>query len=253
MYRNHRTYLVLAICLFFYTVVSSHLCAANETVITKQKTYIFYTALGSPIKDILEARIKEVFRRLDLDVKLLISPSSQRALMLANEDGDGDAFRVPNIKEIAPENTANLVQVPESIIIVALTVYTKNLSFLVEGWHSLERYHNGARIGAKILEKNIPGERTFVPTTVQLVKMLDSDRIDTMVEWDLVAENVIRNLKVMGIHKLSPPIKVQPFHIYIHKKHQALIPEIVQVLKDMKEDGAFDKIKIDVLGKFNLN
>ncbi|MCK5592302.1 MAG: transporter substrate-binding domain-containing protein, partial [Candidatus Pacebacteria bacterium] len=99
----------------------------------------------------------------------------------------------------------------------------------------------------------IPGERTFVPTTVQLVKMLDSDRIDTMVEWDLVAENVIRNLKVMSIHKLSPPIKVQPFHIYIHKKHQALIPEIVQVLKDMKEDGAFDKIKIDVLGKFNLN
>ena len=253
MYRNHRTYFVFAICLFYCTVVRSHLCTANETVVTKQKTYIFHTALGSPIKDILEARIKAAFRRLDLDAKLLINPSSQRALILANEDGDGDAFRVPNIKEIAPENTGNLIQVSESIITVELAVYSKNLSFSVEGWHSLGKYHNGARIGAKILEKNIPGERTFVPTTVQLVKMLDSDRIDTMVEWNLVADNVIRNLKVMGIKKLSSPIKVQPFQIYVHKKHQALIPEVVKVLKAMKEDGTFEKIKTDVLGKLNLN
>lgn len=242
MYRNHRDHLILMISLLFCTIVSSQLFAADKEVITKQKLYVFHTALESPIKEILNVCIHEAFSRLNLNVKLVMNPSSQRALMLANEDGDGDAARVPNIKGIDPENTGNLVQVPESILTMELAVYAKNLSFPVEGWNSLEKYHNGARIGAKILEKNIPGKRTFLPTTVQLVQMLDEGRIDTIVEWNLVAENAIKNLKRTSIKKLSPPIKLQPFYIYLHKKHQSLVPKLNQALCQMKEDGFFDKI-----------
>ena len=169
--------------------------------------------------------------------------------MLANEDGDGDAARVPNIKEIAPKNTTNLVQVPESILVMKLVVYTKTLSFPVDGWSSLENCHNGARIGAKILENNIPGKRTFLPTTIQLLKMLDSDRIDTLVEWSLIADNAINNLKMTTIKKLSPPVKLQPFYIYLHKKHQLLVPRLAKVLIQMKEDGSFERIEKGVLKK----
>jgi len=242
MNKNYRNYITLAISLLFCAFAGSHLSAADDTVNTEQKTYIFHTAIASPAREILSSRIQEAFRRLNLRAKLLISPTSQRALMLADKDGDGDAFRVPDIKKIAPENTGNLIQVPESIITMELAVYANNLSFPVEGWKSLEKYHNGARIGAKILEKNIPGKRTFLPTTVQLVQMLDSGRIDTMVEWSPVADNTIRKLKVKGIKKLSPPIKVQPFHIYVHKKHRALVPELSKTLRQMKEDGSFDKV-----------
>jgi len=253
MCENHRNYLILVMALLFCTVVCSHLFAADKTTIPKQELYVFHTTIASPAREILSARIQEAFRRLNLKAELHIAPSSQRALMLANEEGDGDAFRVPDIKKVAPENTGNLVQVPESIITMDLAVYTRNLSFPVEGWSSLEKYHNGARFGAKLLEKNIPGKRTFLPTTTQLVQMLDSGRIDTMVEWNLVADNTIRNLKVTGIKKLSPPLKVQPFHIYVHKKHQALAPKIAKALKEMKTDGTFEKIEEDVLRKYNLN
>ena len=81
--------------------------------------------------------------------------------MLADKEGDGDAFRVPHIKKIDPENTTNLVQVPESILTMELAAYTKKPSFPVEGWKSLEKYHNGARYGAKILEQKIPGKEPF--------------------------------------------------------------------------------------------
>ncbi|RZB30545.1 MAG: hypothetical protein SRB1_02825 [Desulfobacteraceae bacterium Eth-SRB1] len=84
--------------------------------------------------------------------------------MLANEDGDGDAARVPNLKEISPENTGNLVKVPEAIITIEFSVYTKDLSFPVDGWDSLKKYHNGAVLGTKLSEKNIPGKVTFLPT-----------------------------------------------------------------------------------------
>jgi len=244
MCEKNRYYLILTISLFLSIVTfSSHLFAAEKIQTAQQKTYIFHTAIQTPMKEILTSRIQEAFHRLNLNAKIVISPSSQRAMMLANEDGDGDAFRVPNIKEIAPDNTNNLIQVSESIITVRLAVYSKNFSFPVEGWNSLKKYHNGARIGAKILEKNIPGERTFLPTTVQLVQMLDSDRIDTMVEWELIADNAIQQLKIKHIKKLSPCIKIQPFYIYLHKKHQALVPKLSKVLGQMKEDGFYDRIE----------
>ncbi len=224
--------------MFSLSVLSSHLFAADGVVL-KQKTYIFHSAWQSPIKEKVNIRIQEAFHRLNLNAKLLINPSSQRALLLANEDGDGDAGRVPNLKSIAPQNTANLIKVPEPILTMNLSVFTKNLDFPVDGWDSLEKYHNGARIGAKILEKNIPGKRTFLPTTVQLVQMLDSGRIDTLVEWSPIAEHTIANLNITSIKKLSPPIKTQAFHLYLNKKHQALVPQLNEVLRQMKKDGFF--------------
>ena len=247
MYRNNRNYLVLVMSLMFCTVVSSHLLAADGKEITKQKLYVFHTAITSPMKEILDVRIQEAFRRLNLNAKLVMSPSSQRALMLANEDGDGDVCRVPNLKEISPKNTGNLVKVPESIITIEFSVYTKDLSFSVDGWDSLKNYHNGAVLGTKLLEKNIPGKVTFLPTIVQLVQMLDSGRIDTMVTISLLADTVIQNLKVTSINKLSPPIKLQSANIYLHKKHQALVPKLNEVLRQMKEDGFFDRIEKELV------
>jgi len=159
--KNHYNFIVF-IVMFLLSVLSSHLFAADEVVL-KQKTYIFHSAWQSPIKEKIDIRIQEAFRRLNLSAKILINPSSQRALLLANEDGDGDAGRVPNLKSIAPQNTANLIKVPEPILTMDLSVFTKNLDFPVIGWDSLEKYHNGARIGAKnicfLFQHNLIGSK----------------------------------------------------------------------------------------------
>lgn len=233
--------LILAVflCVVFFAGFSF---AADEPQTLKQNVYIIHTAVKTPMKEILTSRIQEAFKRLGLNAEIRISSSSQRALMLANEDGDGDAFRVPNIKEIAPENTNNLLIVPESIISAELAVYSKNQSFPVEGWSCLEKFHNGARMGAKILEKNIPGRKTLLASTLQLVKMLDADRIETMVEWDLLADHAIQDLKATQIKKLSPGLMVQPFYLYLHKKHKELIPKLSKMLTEMKNDGFFNQI-----------
>lgn len=102
----------LALALLFCTALSCDLSAAEERAVAKP--YIFYTGLVSPINDIIDARLQEAFRRLGLKVKLHVTSSSQRALILANEEGDGDAARILNIEEYAPQNTGNLIRVPES-------------------------------------------------------------------------------------------------------------------------------------------
>ncbi len=242
MKENHCVFLILMLVLLFSTAFSYDLSAAEERVAEQREPYIFYTGLVSPISNILDARIQEAFRRLDLKARLHVTSSSQRALILANKEGDGDAARILSIKAHAPQNTTNLVLVPESIITMEMSVYTKNLSFPVTGWDALRKYRNGARNGAKFLEKALPGKRSFLTTTVQLVQMLEADRIDTMVDWSLIADKTIKNLKAKNLKKLSPPITTRTLYLYLHKKHQSLVPRLSKVLRQMKEDGSFENI-----------
>jgi len=242
MQKNLFEIMILVLVLLFCTAFSGELSAAEKTAVEQRKPYVFYTGIESPISNTLDARVQEAFRRLNLKARVKVLTSSQRALILANQDGDGDAARVIDIKEHAPQNTTNLVRVPESIITIDMSVYTKNLIFPVTGWESLGKYRNGARIGAKFVEKVLPGKRSFLSTTVQLVQMLDEDRIDTMVEWSLIADSTIKNLKVKNIKKLSPPIKTKTLYLYLHKKHQSLLPELSKILRQMKEDGSFENI-----------
>ncbi|MEE8432218.1 MAG: transporter substrate-binding domain-containing protein [Candidatus Desulfatibia sp.] len=216
----------------------------------EKRTYTFYIGADSPLKDIIGARLKEAFKRIGLEAKLVHIDSAQRALVLANEEGDGDANRVPNIKEIVPKNTYNLLQIPESTVLLQLFVFSKRHRFPVEGWKSIGKYHNGARIGVKILEKNLPGKRTFLPTLDRLFQMLDAGRLDTVVEWEFIAEKTMRDLNIRGIERLLPPIVKIPGHLYIHKKHRKLIPAVSSALAEMKADGTYDKLKKQVLQQF---
>ncbi|MCG8636708.1 MAG: transporter substrate-binding domain-containing protein [Desulfobacterales bacterium] len=216
------------------------------------REFVFYTGAQSPIKEILEERLKEAFRRFGEDSRLIATGSAQRALLMANEYGDGDAMRVPQIKTIAPDLTTNLFQIPEPIIAISFYVYTKKEDLRINGWESLADYHNGLRNGTKILEKNIPGRTTILPDSVRLMKMLDQGRLDTVTEHDMIGDAVIRDLNLPGILKLRPALVELPGYCFINKKYKHLISKIAMALADMKTDGSFASIKEKVIqGSFH--
>ncbi len=218
---------------------------------SEENTYVFYTGVKSPLKEILKMRLQEAFRRIGKKVKLIPTGSAQRALLMANEAGDGDAMRVPDIKKIAPETTGNLLQIPESIIDIKFCVYTKGQVFPVNGWNSLRSYRNGFRVGVKILEKNVPGDRTILPDSERLFQMLNQGRIDTVTEHAFIADYLLQKSHLTNINKLSPPLVTFPGYSFIHKKHQALIAEIAKSLGEMKADGSFETIRHDALRQMN--
>ncbi len=215
----------------------------------EEKKYIFYTGAQSPVREILEQRLQEAFRRSGKKCRVRSTGSAQRALMLANEDGDGDALRVPNIKELVPELTGNLVQIPEAIIDINFVVYTKDKHLPIEGWESLKGYRNGLRGGVKVLEENIPAQRTILPDSERLFQMLDRGRLDTVSEHAEIGDYIIKKLQISNVKKMWPPLISTSGFIFIHKKHQNLIPEITQILVAMKKDGSFEVIRDDVLTK----
>ncbi len=212
-----------------------------------EKAYVFYTGVHAPMIDILEKTLRAAFERVGKKAGIVYTGSPQRALLTANERGDGDAIRVPDIKKIAPGITGNLLRIPESVIDVEYYVYTKGIDFPVTGWDALSGYRNGFRVGIKILEKNMSGEKTTLPDAERLFRMLSQGRLDTVTEHGMIADALIKKRPYKNILKLTPPlVKLEGFS-FIHKKHRALIPEIAKALSDMKADGSFEKIKTDVL------
>ncbi len=234
-------------CFICFILVIACCWVPADPVSATDKTFVFYTGAQSPIKEIIEARLVEVFRRIGEKSKLVATGSAQRALLMANQGGEGHAFRIAEIKKIAPDLTNNLLKVPEPIIDIVFYVYTKGKIFQVNDWQSLENYHNGFRVGAKILEKNIPGKKTILPDAVRLFKMLDQGRIETVTEHNMIADYIIRDLNLKSITRLSPPLVKLSGYCFIHQKNKYLIPSLVKVLSEMKIDGSFESIKDAVI------
>lgn len=208
---------------------------------------VFYTAAPRPLSKVLSLRVEEAFRRIGKKSRVKVVESAQRALVMANDFGDGDAMRVAGIKEIAPAVTENLLAVPESVIEINFSVYTKIKGITLTGWDSLQNYHNGFRLGAKILEKNMPEKRTILPNAKRLFLMLQQDRLDTVVEHQAIGDHLVQNLRLKEIEKISPPLVSLPGFIMINKKHKDIIPNLAEALQAMKADGTFAKNWDDAL------
>lgn len=217
--------------------------------LNRDRTLEFYTGVQSPLFEISRARIREACSRIGLLCTVKNLGSSERALYQANWKGDGDVMRVADIKEIATDMTGNLVQVSESIISFDVHAYSSGKVMDIKDWSSLEGLRNGARKGAKILEKKLPGELTLLPTTKRLLMMLQEDRLDTVSEHSDVVDYLIEKHQLKGITRLDPALAVLPGFPYLHEKHRELVPRLAAALAEMKADGTYERLKTTVLQK----
>jgi polar amino acid transport system substrate-binding protein len=215
------------------------------------ETIVFFLGSGSPQREIYQARLGEAFKRIGLTTKMVTIPG-QRALLMSNTKGDG-AIRLKNIHQLAPDNSNNLVIVPEVIEErIAMVYVRKGHSFDLNGWDSLKPFANGFRRGAKIFEKKVPGKdegkRVMLQNTQQLLKMLAAGHIDTVVEWKVLGDG---NIKKMGleseIEAIASPIMKKHLYPFLHKKHQALVEPLAKAIRSIKDDGSYKRLKAQIL------
>ncbi|WP_315979839.1 hypothetical protein [Aliamphritea spongicola] len=51
------------------------------------------------------------------------------------------------------------------------------------------------------------------------------------------------------IHALQPALSIEPIYIYLHRKHESLLPKLATAIRDMKQDGSYQAILKDCLGQ----
>ncbi len=184
--------------------------------------------------------VLEAFRRIGEQVQIVHQPP-ERALVNVSEGLlDGDCWRVSGLAALYP----NLVQVPQPVDQVQIKVFTRNPAMRISSWADLKPYNVAFINGWKILEATVQGTRSLTKARDidALFALLDKDRVDAALVDPVMGQEALRRRHIQGIRILEPPLTQQDMYIYLNKRHAALVPKLAQALREMKRDGAMERL-----------
>ncbi|MBN1102486.1 MAG: transporter substrate-binding domain-containing protein [Deltaproteobacteria bacterium] len=229
--------LALCVCLMVVCIAPG-VCDPAEDVFTISTSY--KSLLSNPEQTgMLDKLTKEAFRRIGLRVEIVFTPT-ERSLVDVNAGLlDGELNRIEGMERGFP----NLVRVPESNMTMHFVAFAKK-AYPLNGWKSLEPFHVGIVRGWKILEKETRGfpHVILVPTETELFTMLFKDRIDVALYDKLTGYEQLKLRGFVGIRHLEPPLASREMFLYLHKKHEGMVDAVAKALRQMKQDGTYDRI-----------
>jgi polar amino acid transport system substrate-binding protein len=236
---------ILSLGLFFQV---SAIAAEKMTICTGLKPPL----VTSPEqKGFLDTLAKEVYRRIGIDLDVIILPA-ERVLVNANAGiEDGCLLRIAGLEKHYP----NLVMVPETILDSEFVGYATQVEPAGSGWQSLAPYSVGYITGWKIFDANVQAARMIerVSTPVQLFHMLDAKRVDIVLYERWQGLYLAKQLQVKGVKTLDPPFVTKKMYMYLNNKHAALAPKVAASLAQLKADGSYQSLYDSILKPLDTN
>ncbi|ADH84764.1 substrate-binding periplasmic protein [Desulfurivibrio alkaliphilus] len=209
----------------------------------------FSAPITSPDQDgFLDLLYAELFGRLGIDFEIQLLPG-ERALRNADAGiDDGDVCRIAGLDAIYP----NLRRTSEAVLEYRMTIFSRRHDFEVTGPASLEPYELGFLSGWKILEDVTADHprRIMLDDTEQLFLMLAHDRLDLALIDRILGLEAVARLDVEDVRVLEPSLLHGHWYLYLHKRHQELLPAIDRELRRLKEDGTYERLRRRAFGKF---
>jgi polar amino acid transport system substrate-binding protein len=226
---------------------------AQETLSESKMIYL-NTAFSAPVSNNAQTGfgdrvLAEAFKRIGYTLETQRLPA-ERALINANNGvDDGELMRVSGLQK----NYINLIQVPEPIMTIDMVLFTKNRSaFVVDGWDSMRAQSLAIITGWKIMERSFAKLRGAVElikadNAKQLFTLLEKDRVDFIAYSNWSGLGYLKRHNMQGITLLEPPLARPKFYTYLHKKHKKLVPKLAAAIREMKKDGAMQKLFDQIL------
>lgn len=239
--------LVLFVIIFFSLESSrDSLSAENQT--KPEKTIVFSTVTPRSLSvfNQLSLVYTEAFKRLGYHFKLVDLPGERSLVDADSGVVDGEACRIAYLDA---NKYPNLIRVTEPILSDTEGAYSVDTSIMINGWESLrgKGYKVGLFKGVKSIEKKLPlyvDKRDIVTVTgfEQMLKMLQARRIDIYLGSTFIEESVpmrsdaYKDIKRVGI------VEVKMLYPWFHKRHEALVAPLADVLKKMKSEGTYTRL-----------
>ena len=182
----------------------------------------------------------EAVRRIGLQAEIVWLPGERSLLNLDQGIDDATMVRIAGLERRYP----NLRRVPEPVMPWEFVAFARNVEFETKDWSSLRGYNVAFINGWKILEANVTDAQslTKVRDTDQLFNLLLNDRADVIIYEKWEGLHVIASRGLDDVKVLQPPLASPEMYMYVHKRHEALVPKLAAVLKAMKEDGSYQDI-----------
>lgn len=199
------------------------------------------TLIGTdPATVIAEHIMAEAYRRIGRKLVLHKLPG-ERTLIEANDGRmDGELYRKLGMEREYP----NLIILPVPLLTYEIVIFTRGTDFIVYGWESLRPFTIGYVRGIKIVHENTEGmKREAVGTMEQAMLKLTMGRTDLVVGNRHSGLAALEAMGVDDVRALSPALASFPVFHYVHKKHAALVPELLAALQSMKADRTIEKMQ----------
>lgn len=232
-------------------VVAAVLIAALQpSSVLAVDTLVFNTGTRDPFttdnqKGFLDLLIREVFQRMGIDARVIVYEASARALANANSGiDDGATLRVKGIDKKFP----NLIRVSEKLMDNDFVAYSLKDYSGIDSWDSLASYDIAYILGWQIFQNNLKDHKATIRTkdADQMLNLLAHDRVDFILyeRWQGLWRAKMRN---MAIKSHEPPLAQKEMFMYLHKKHAGLVEKVAEALREMKKDGAYQRIVDETL------
>lgn len=219
------------------------LCAATPWLpALAQSPALTVSTNNTPLdRKALQVLAQEALRRIGVEFKLVSLPS-ERSLVAANAgEVDGEGLRVAGLEE----QYGNLVRVPERFVRTSFVAFARTSSINLErGWDSISPYRVAFINGWKMFEANASGARVVhkVDKPEQMFQMLEHGHVDLALYTRADGVFLARKLGLASVAPLAPTLKDVDLFLYLHRRHEALVPRLARALKDMKADGTYQRL-----------
>lgn len=237
-----------AIITFFVQLLFSPVYAAQALSINAPTD----PPLTTPAKDgLLDIVVGEAFRRNGLALELVKLPA-ERALQNANNGiDDGDLSRIAGLEQHYP----NLIRVPEKLFDMDFVVFTNSPKVTASDLETIARYNVGLIRGWKILETKTAGMPyvTAVRNAETLFNMLSKKRIEIALYSRWMGTALSKKLGIANVRVIDPPLASKEMFMYLNKKHKDLIPRLAESLRQIKQEGMYEKIFSEKLKALHLD
>jgi polar amino acid transport system substrate-binding protein len=188
----------------------------------------------------MNAIVTECFNRMGHTANIHPMPS-ERSLYNANAGvQDGNFVRTMGISAAYP----NLIAVPEPLSENVIVAFSKYPAIKVNGWESLLPYNVVWVRGWKNCDRELKEAKTItrVPNEELLFRFLSEGRADVGVFGLDTGVQKLRELAIINVHPITPPIAESTLHLYVHKSHAHLVDQISATIRAIKLDGTYKKL-----------
>lgn len=238
MYR--RLYILMFVCCL---TINSH----AQPVLFFDSNPLLLTS--EPSNNIIDILTRDVLNRIGYDVKINVLPL-ERALNNLNQGMDDGMILCRSNKL---DSYPNLRQVPEKIIDLQVTAFTGSGNLNIRNWSDLNNHNVGILSGIKPIEQSLSGHVRLVKVKepAQLFQLLKDKRVDYAIFTYWNGMEYVHSLGLQSrVKAIDQPLETYPMYMYVNKKHEALIPQLVQSLRTIKEEGRYQQMFDEQLAKF---
>ncbi len=180
----------------------------------------------------------EVFRQIGYDITITARSSNVGMNKVNSGEKDGHTGRVFGLEEAYP----NIVCVPEPVAEIMLTAYTRESETrVIQTWDDLAGLTVGHLAQKPYIDSHVPttvNDRIQFTSQKKMLEALKEGKIDVVVSITITGQvsPIIPGIKEQGV------LDRVPAYMYLNKKYESLVPQVGEVLAEMRANGTLLKI-----------